>query len=1101
MDNNDTALAGLPEAAVIIARRKNAGIPITTPAAGLALSGGGMRSATFNLGLLRGLAKAGQLHRFDYLSTVSGGGYIGAAFGRLFNPAEKAREVEAGVASEGSLWLWWLRNNGRYLAPAGARDGLIAFSSMLRGFVATQLEVAVLMLFVAWLVLLPHLLITFWRPSPLADATVFRLASGWFLVAVLPLFACAVLSWAYWFSRSNKRWSAALKETAAMACAGAAAAGMFYLAWGAYQAQLGWLAYAAIGAWLAAVPCGWLLRLPIQQRITADQRLRLTVNLGWAVAACVACGLFGLLDAASWYAVVDMNAWLNGVSPLWASTGLFGSTGLLAVAARALMPKLLDLFNQPKGPHVAVDKLANLVGIGVLLLLLCFWVLALQIFVFLCPAVAGTDDSSAPLLHAGLVLGVLVAYVLLSGANLEQVNLASMHHFYRSRLARAYVATGNSGPAVAKPRFPVSPLAAADREVIGGLHSIRNFLDNDDLPLPAYAPHRYGGPVHLINSCINQTVDDRTGSYNADRKGVALTVSALGVETGTQLPLPCPALASTTVAQWTEISGAAVSSGMGSLTSPGLAALLFLSGLRLGYWIDNLLPSAKHPAPWMRWTAKYRATKNELLASFPGLNANYWYLSDGGHFDNTGIYALLKRRLPLIVAADCGADPDYTFQDLENLIRKAKIDYNADIEFLQPASLSNHLGSDAQYFGTPATITATPGQACLLLAKVTYADRTIGSLLVVKPRMIDDRETSQPFDLVAYADRNPVFPQHSTADQFFDEAQWESYQRLGVLLGSLLDGRRLAKLQAATRHGDADTRASAVSPAAAVEAPAEGSPAMARRRRVAALQTSVGFGVSAGLAFALFQAFEPGQSKTQAEASGYEAAFEQLDTAVANPPWSVPRLWHLFGRLEATSGGLPDKTRYGKDLNYLQARLAERCGASAERSDACDLPSLLYQPARSSLYRQYWFGLEIPHSLLRRAAPASDGQALKVSEMARLQPCRSGTALYTEIYSEHERPAAVAFVEGLTSTPLRPQGIENVSQAPRAQPVPWATVMVVYQRNEDAACAGALAADYQSRYLRPARALPRPSLAGTAPPIIEVWIPPAQAQIASTLHP
>src|SRR5687768_6814876 len=41
---------------------------------GLAFSGGGIRSATFNLGILQGLAEHGLLRRVDYLSTVSGGG-------------------------------------------------------------------------------------------------------------------------------------------------------------------------------------------------------------------------------------------------------------------------------------------------------------------------------------------------------------------------------------------------------------------------------------------------------------------------------------------------------------------------------------------------------------------------------------------------------------------------------------------------------------------------------------------------------------------------------------------------------------------------------------------------------------------------------------------------------------------------------------------------------------------------------------------------------------------------------------------------------------------------------------------------------------------
>src|SRR5438034_11545714 len=45
--------------------------------AALCISGGGIRSATFGLGILQGLARCGLLEKFHYLSTVSGGGFIG----------------------------------------------------------------------------------------------------------------------------------------------------------------------------------------------------------------------------------------------------------------------------------------------------------------------------------------------------------------------------------------------------------------------------------------------------------------------------------------------------------------------------------------------------------------------------------------------------------------------------------------------------------------------------------------------------------------------------------------------------------------------------------------------------------------------------------------------------------------------------------------------------------------------------------------------------------------------------------------------------------------------------------------------------------------
>ena len=91
------------------------------PRIGLAISGGGVRSATFGLGLLRGLAQGRVLERIDYLSTVSGGGFVGAMFGRMVGALGIAGAQDM-LARSGSPALEWLRRNGRYLTPAGARD-------------------------------------------------------------------------------------------------------------------------------------------------------------------------------------------------------------------------------------------------------------------------------------------------------------------------------------------------------------------------------------------------------------------------------------------------------------------------------------------------------------------------------------------------------------------------------------------------------------------------------------------------------------------------------------------------------------------------------------------------------------------------------------------------------------------------------------------------------------------------------------------------------------------------------------------------------------------------------------------------------------------
>ena len=69
----------------LVERRRKARVTARERPLGLALSGGGIRSATLNLGILQALARRGVLPRFDYLSTVSGGGYIGSALSSLLS--------------------------------------------------------------------------------------------------------------------------------------------------------------------------------------------------------------------------------------------------------------------------------------------------------------------------------------------------------------------------------------------------------------------------------------------------------------------------------------------------------------------------------------------------------------------------------------------------------------------------------------------------------------------------------------------------------------------------------------------------------------------------------------------------------------------------------------------------------------------------------------------------------------------------------------------------------------------------------------------------------------------------------------------------------
>ncbi len=130
---------------------------------GLALSGGGIRSATFSLGVIQALAKHGVLKSVDYLSTVSGGGYIGSCLSTVLNSPDARPEGERfplrrDVGKPEPEVVGHLRNSSNYLAPRGFLDRLRIPAIALRGIVTNFL----LFLFVLMLVVFVIELIYEW---------------------------------------------------------------------------------------------------------------------------------------------------------------------------------------------------------------------------------------------------------------------------------------------------------------------------------------------------------------------------------------------------------------------------------------------------------------------------------------------------------------------------------------------------------------------------------------------------------------------------------------------------------------------------------------------------------------------------------------------------------------------------------------------------------------------------------------------------------------------------------------------------------------------------------------------------------------------------
>lgn len=117
--------------------------------------------------------------------------------------------------------------------------------------------------------------------------------------------------------------------------------------------------------------------------------------------------------------------------------------------------------------------------------------------------------------------------VLVSAGNRDFLNRSSLYAFYRARLIRAYLGAANPNRFQAPAASPMSCLAAANSQALP--LRVTQVDEGDDVSMSDYRPHAGGGPVHLVNVCVNQTEDPMGGLFNQDRKGSLLTVGPGGV--------------------------------------------------------------------------------------------------------------------------------------------------------------------------------------------------------------------------------------------------------------------------------------------------------------------------------------------------------------------------------------------------------------------------------------------------------------------------------------------------------------------------------------------------------------------------------------------
>jgi hypothetical protein len=208
---------------------------------------------------------------------------------------------------------------------------------------------------------------------------------------------------------------------------------------------------------------------------------------------------------------------------------------------------------------------------------------------------------------------------------------------------------------------------------------------------------------------------------------------------------------------------------MGYHSSPLVTFFLALFNVRLGTWLGN--PGFAGDKTYHR--AHPGFSLRTMIAEIFGLtneSSPYVYLSDGGHFDNLGLYEMIVRRCAFIVVIDAGEDPDFTFTDLGRVVRKIRIDLGIGIEFPDPIMIMRPDNEENRWRGRNCAI------GRIRYSAVDGHEGKDGVIVYIKPACYGN----EPRDIQQYAEGNPSFPHQATSNQFFTESQFESYRMLGV---------------------------------------------------------------------------------------------------------------------------------------------------------------------------------------------------------------------------------------------------------------------------------------------------------------------------------
>jgi len=243
-----------------------------------------------------------------------------------------------------------------------------------------------------------------------------------------------------------------------------------------------------------------------------------------------------------------------------------------------------------------------------------------------------------------------------------------------------------------------------------------------------------------------------------------------------------------TVGQAMAISGAAASPNAGYTTSGPMAFLLTIFDARLGWWLGNPRWKDASRLPGPSFSLKYLLAE---LAANTTARTRFVNLSDGGHFENLGVYELVRRRCRYIIIGDGEQDGALTFGSLGGAVRKCRADFGVEID-IDPTPIKITKGRSTAHcvIGTILYPEFDPTVPLPTMSKVSDSSEEKSEFVQVQPATKYARgwllyiksslTGNEPADVLQYQSENPDFPHQSTGDQFFSESQFESYRRLGL---------------------------------------------------------------------------------------------------------------------------------------------------------------------------------------------------------------------------------------------------------------------------------------------------------------------------------